>query len=220
MMKRRGQTPPPNMNYGGRQNQNFNRYDNRANPNYYQNPQRPNLKSNTYNKKAKQDSRGLSLLITLVSILVVLIIAYIVLYINVFSFKSEITDVLTSSGNSNVEMISDIKVDDSHYVYVFNNGGELSASYIQVKGSGEDKSYKCLKRCDTLNLETYSKDMQNKKMDYSSKGDFHFSLDFSGSEQFSQFEEYFSENNIKDYEACPVNIEGINQIFIVWMWNE
>lgn len=220
MMKRKGQTPPPNTNYGGRQNQNFNQFNNRTNPNYYQNPHNPNFKTNTYNSRKKRDKSGLSLLITLVSILAVLIITYIVLYINVFSFKTEITDVLTSSGNANVEIISDIKVDDSHYVYVFNDDGELSASYIQIKGSGEDKSYKCLRRCDSLNLETYKKDMQDKEMDYSSKGNFHFSLDFSGSEQFSQFEEYFSDNSINDYEACPVNIEGINQIFIVWMWNE
>lgn len=223
MMKKRGQTPPPDMNYRDRQSSSYRNYSNRPNPNnFYQGTRPPKEDYIRYknNKKKKQSQSGLSLLIKLVSALAVLVVVYIILYINFFSYKSEITDVLTSSGNANAEIIEDIKVDDDHFVYVFNDSGELSASYIKIKGSGEDKSYKCLKRCDSLNLETYKKDMQDEKMDYSSKGDFNFSLDFSGSEQFSQFEEYFKENNINDYKACPVNIEGINQIFIVWMWNE
>lgn len=209
MMKRKGRIPPPNSDYRDR-----------TNPNGYCNhPQNP-VQNHYPNKNSKQKSSGLSILVTLICILVVLIAAYIVLYINVFSFKAEITDVLTSSGNSNVQIIEDIKVDDNHFVYVFKDSDMLSASYIQIKGSGEDKSYKCLKRCDSLNLETYKKDMQDEKMNYSSKGDFNFSLDFSGSGQFSQFEEYLKENNINDYQTCPVNVESINQIFIVWMWNE
>lgn len=223
MMKKRGQTPPPNMNYRESRNQNYRNYGNCPNPNnfYQEMPPPPQGDYRHYqNRNKKQNSSGLPLLIKLVSALVVLVVVYIILHINFFSYKAEITDVLTSSGNTNVEIIEDIKVDDTHFVYVFNDSGKLSASYIKIKGFGEDKSYKCLKRCDSLNLETYKKDMQDEKMDYSSKGDFNFSLDFSGSEQFSQFEEYFKENKISDYKACPVNVEGINQIFIVWIWNE
>lgn len=210
MMNKKGQTPPPNGNF--KRMQNFEPHNNY--------PQQNQIKKHNLNKNTKQKPKGLSLLIAMCCILAVLIVVYIILHINVFSYKSEITDVLTSSGNSDVQIIEDIKVDDNHFVYVFKDSDMLSASYIQIKGSGENKSYKCLKRCDSINLKSYKKDMQDEDINYSSKGDFSFGLDFSGSEQFSQFEEYFKENSITDYKACPVNIEGINQIFIVWIWNE
>lgn len=207
---------PHDSNFSGRQNQSYGGFESRTNSNnYYQNPQRP---VRYPDKRKRRDLPGLPLLITLICILVVLVIVYIILYINIFSFKPELNDVLT--GNTNAEIIEDLKVDDNHSVYAVNDGGELSASYIQIKGSGEDKSYKCLKKSNSLNLETYKKDMQGEDIDFSSKGDFHFALDFSGSEQYDKFLEYFDENDIKDYKACPVNIDGINQIFIVWMWNK
>ena len=191
MMNKKGQNPPPNVNFKRKQNSDY----------YNQFPQH-NQAGNRYPKESvKQKPKGLSLLISMLCILAVLIVVYIILHID-------------------VQIIEDVKVDDNHFVYVFKNGNMLSASYIQIKGSGDNKSYKCLKRCDSLNLESYKKDMKNEDINYSSKGDFSFSLDFSGSEQFSQFEEYFKENSITDYKACPVNIEGINQIFIVWIWNE
>ena len=209
---------PPNSNFSGRQNQGYSGFENCTNSNnYYQNPQRP---VRYPDKRKKRDLPGLKLLITLVCALVILVIVYIILYINIFSFKSELNDVLISSGNTNAEIIEDLKVDDYHSVYIVNDNGELSASYIQIKGTGEEKSYKCLKTSNSLNLETYKNDMQGEDIDFSSKGDFNFALDFSGSEQYDKFIEYFDENNIKDYKACPVNIDGINQIFIVWMWNK
>ncbi len=209
---------PHNSNFRNSQYQNYREFDRHTNPNSnYQNPQRP---VHYPNKGKKQSTPGLSLLIKLVCLLIAVIIVYVVLYINIFSYKPEITDVLTVTGSKSAEIIEDIKVSDNLYVYAYTDNGKLSASYIKVKGSGDNKSYKCLKRCGSLNLETYQKDMQGKKMDFSSKGDFHFGLDFSGSEQYDQFVEYFDKNDIKDSKSCPVNIEGINQIFIVWMWDK
>lgn len=208
---------PYNSNYRNGQYHNYNGSDRRTNPNgYYQNMQRPVRNMN----RKKRNTPGLSLLIKLICLLIAVLIVYIVLYINIFSYKSDITDVLTSSGSKSAEIIEDIKVSDDLYVYAYTDNGKLSASYIKINGSGDNKSYKCLKRCGSLNLETYQKDMQGKKMNFSSKGGFHFGLDFSGSEQYDQFEEYFKEKDINNYKSCPVNIEGINQIFIVWMWNK
>lgn len=209
---------PPNSNFRDRQNQSYREFDRRENQNgYYQNPQRP---VHYPDKRKKRNTPGLSLLIKLVCLLIAVIVVYIVLYINIFSYKPEITDVLTATGSKSAEIIEDIKVSDNLYVYAYTDNGRLSASYIKVKGSGESKTYKCLKRCGYLNIDTYKRDMQGKKMKFSSKGDFRFGLDFSGSEQYDQFTEYFDKNDINDYKSCPVNIEGVNQIFIVWMWNE
>ncbi len=206
---------PYNSNFSGKQNSGS---DRRTNPNFnYQNPQRPVYYPDNIKKRK---TPGLSLLIKLVCLLIAVIVVYIVLYINIFSYKNEITDVLTAAGSKSAKIIEDIKVSDDLYIYAYTDNGKLSASYIKIKGSGDYKSYKCLKRCDPLSLETYKKDMKGKKMDFSSKGDFHFALDFSGSEQYDQFTEYFDKNDIKDYKSCPVNIEGINQIFIVWMWDK
>ena len=200
---------PHNSSFRNSQYQNYREFDRHTNQNAYY-----------PDKRKKRNTPGLSLLIKLVCLLIAVIIVYVVLYINIFSYKTEITDVLTVTGSKSAEIIEDIKVSDNLYVYAYTDNGKLSASYIKVKGTGDNKSYKCLKRCGSLNLETYQKDMQGKKMDFSSKGDFHFGLDFSGSEQYDQFTEYFDKNDIKDYKSCPVNIEGINQIFIVWMWDK
>lgn len=209
---------PHNSNFRDGQNQSYREFDRRTNQNgYYQNPQRP---VRYPDKRKKRNTPGLSLLIKLICLLVAVIIVYVALYINIFSYKPEITDVLTATGSKSAEIIEDIKVSDNLYVYAYTDNGRLSASYIKVKGSGDSKSYKCLKRCGYLNIDTYKKDMQGKKMKFSSKGDFRFGLDFSGSEQYDQFTEYFDKNEINDYKSCPVNIEGVNQIFIVWMWNE
>ena len=209
---------PNNSSFRDEQNQSYREFGRNTNKNgYYQNPQRP---VRYPDKRKKRSTPGLSLLIKLVCLLVAVVIVYIVLYINIFSYKPEITDVLTATGSKSAEIIEDIKVSENLYVYAYTDNGKLSATYIKVKGSSDSKSYKCLKRCGSLNIDTYKKDMQGKKMKFSSKGDFSFSLDFSGSEQYDQFKEYFDENDIKDYKSCPVNIEGINQIFIVWMWNE
>ena len=205
-----------NENWDDKQNQSYGEYDNYINSDiYYQNPCE---RAHYPDKRKKRDKPGLRLLISLICILVAVITLYLILYIHIFSFKSELTSAL--SINSNTQIVGELKVDDTHTVYVVNDNGKLSASYIVTKGSGDEKSYKRLKECNSLNLDTYIKDMQGEKMEFSSKGDFHFALDFSGSEQYDQFIEYFDENDINDYKACPVNIEGINQIFIVWMWNK
>ncbi len=208
-----------------KQNENLNHRQNRSayryNDSYYSNNRR-NPHMQKQHPGGVSETKGLPVLIMLLCLLAAVIVLYIILNINFFSYSAEISDVLTASGSGSAEVIEDIKVDDSHYVYVFKDGTELSASYIKIKGSGENKKYKCLKRCDPLNLETYKKDMQDKDMDFSSKGDFCFSLDFSGSSQYDQFIKYFEDNNISEdvYSACPINVEGINQIFIVWMWKE
>ncbi len=209
-----------NSNWDDRQNKSYGGYDNRPyKDNYYRNPHK--RRPVRYpDKRKKLNTKGVPLLITLVSILLALVIVYIILYINFFSYKHEIKDVLTASGSASAEIIEDIKVDDNLYLYAYTDKGKLSVSYIESKGSGDYKSYKYLNKCNSLNLDTYSKDMQGKKMKFSSKGNFHFALDFSGSEQYEQFIEYFDENGINNYKSCPVNIEGLNQIFIVWMWNK
>ena len=99
-----------NSNWDDRQNKSYGGYDNRPyKDNYYRNPHK--RRPVRYpDKRKKLNTKGVPLLITLVSILLALVIVYIILYINFFSYKHEIKDVLTASGSASAEIIEDIMI--------------------------------------------------------------------------------------------------------------
>lgn len=194
-----------------------------------QNIQRPTPSNNPINRvpqnvqtqpiKKSRVSKKLKILIILLLILLTLVVTYGILYINIFSYKNDVKEVLTLSGDTNVTVVEDIKIDSDKTVYAYTKGDELCATLVQVKQSGDEKMYKSLKRTNSIDLSEYKSD-DDTDVDYTSYGSLKIALDVTSSNKYKNYQEYLKDDKIKNDKASPINVDGYDDLFVLWSWYE
>lgn len=171
-----------------------------------------------HKKPVKKTKKALIKKIVLIAVLFLIIVLAVFwairFLINHIGFSDSVEDAI---GISQEDIIYTFKVDDKHRITVYKSDNKLCADLMLVNGD----SYKSIKSCSSLDLDTYETDFYGKKIKFTESGDICFALDFAGSEQYDSFKEYIDENAAKRFNPGAISVdENSKQIFVLWYWIE
>ncbi len=171
-----------------------------------------------HKKPVKKTKKALIKKIVLIAVLLLILVLTafwaIRFFINHIGFSDSIEDAI---GISQADVIYTFKVDDEHRITVYKSDNNLCADLMLVNGD----SYKSVKSCSSLDLDTYETDLSGEKIRFTESGDICFALDFAGSEQYDSFKDYIDENAAKKFNPGAISVdENSKQIFVLWYWIE
>lgn len=165
-------------------------------------------------RKKKAHIKKILLLAFLLILIILVVFSVIKFFRNHIGFSDSVQEAIGVSQN---DVIYTFKVDDDHRITVYKLGGKLCADLMLVNGD----SFKSIKSCSPIDLESYKSDLTGKKMNYTKSGDICFALDFAESDQYDSFQEYISENASKTFNPGAISVDENNkQIFVLWYWTE
>ena len=166
-------------------------------------------------KKTKKTLVKKILLIAALLIAAVLVMALAIRFFkNHIGFSGSVEEAI---GVSEDNIIYTFTADDEHRIAVYKSDNKLCADLLLVNGD----SYKSIKSCSSIDLDTYETDLAGKKISYAKSGDICFALDFAGSDQYDSFQEYIDENASKSFNPGAISVdENSKQIFVLWYWIE
>lgn len=165
-------------------------------------------------RKNKAHIKKIFLLAFVLILIILVIFGVIKFFRNHIGFSDSVHEAIGVSQN---DVIYTFKVDDDHRITVYKSDGKLCADLMLVN----DDSFKSIKSCSSIDLESYKSDLAGKKINYTKSGDICFALDFAESDQYDCFQEYISENASKAFNPGAISVEENNkQIFVLWYWIE
>lgn len=178
-------------------------------------PNQRTSRPKTHAKKTKKTPIKKIILIAVLLLAFVLVLMFgISFFRNHIGFSDSVEDAI---GVSQDNIIYTFKVDDEHRIAVYKSDNKLCADLMLINGD----SYKSVKSCTPINIDTYGTDLSGKKISYTKSGDICFALDFAGSEQYDSFKEYIDENATKKFNPGAISVnENSKQIFVLWYWIE
>ena len=177
--------------------------------------------SRTANKHKKKKQTGIKRFVPVAVCIVIIIAAVfgvVAVYKNSLAYKDSLETALSVTSES---ILDTFKVDSERKIAVYKTSGKLCAALVKTKGSGDETSYKVLKNCSPLDINSYASDRKGKSMSFSKSDGVCFALDYSSSGQYGEFADYIKENAEKSFRPGAIAVEeDPNTIFVLWYWTE